>query len=191
MAIRSFLAFEIPSEIRDTVSSIYNGLKDKTLNIRWVKEENIHITLVFMGNVNEKDLDPMGKLLEKACNKYAPFLIRVKGVGVFSSLRSPRVLWIGIDGDIERMGHFRDRIQKDLRRFGIKEEKRRFSPHLTVGRFKRGFNNIDRLRSLIEEYRDAISSDSMVRELVLFKSDLRPEGAVYTKLNSWALQGKK
>ena len=191
MAIRSFLAFEIPSEIRDTVASIYNGFKDSALNIRWVKEENIHITLVFMGNVNEKDLDPMGKLLEKACNKYAPFLIRVKGVGVFSSLRSPRVLWIGIDGDIERMGHFRDRIQKDLRRFGINEEKRRFSPHLTVGRFKRGFNNIDRLKGLIEKYRDAVSPDSMVRELVLFKSDLRPEGAVYTKLHSWALQGKK
>ena len=191
MAIRSFLAFEIPTEIRDTVSFIYNGLKNTDLNVRWVKEENIHITLVFMGNVDEKDIDPMGRLLEKACNKYGPFLIRVKGVGVFSSIRSPRVLWIGMEGDIERMRHFRDRIQKDLKRFGIKEEKRRFSPHLTVGRFKRGFNKTDKLRSLIEEYRDTASPDSMVRELVLFKSELRPEGAVYTKLNSWSLQGKK
>ncbi|RLB12928.1 MAG: RNA 2',3'-cyclic phosphodiesterase [Deltaproteobacteria bacterium] len=191
MAIRSFLAFEIPPEIRDTLALIYNGLRETALNVRWVKQENIHITVIFMGNVDEKNIVPMAKVLEKACNKYAPFMIRIKGAGVFSNLRNPRVLWIGVDGDIKRMRYFRDRLQKDLKAFGIKEEKRRFTPHLTVGRFKRGFNQGAKLKELIEKYRDIASADAMLKELVLFKSELRPEGAIYTKLNSWPLQGKK
>ncbi len=191
MAIRSFLAFEIPPEIRDTLALIYNGLRETALNVRWVKQENIHITVIFMGNVDEKNIVPMAKVLEKACNKYAPFMIRIKGAGVFSNLRNPRVLWIGVDGDIKRMRYFRDRLQKDLKAFGIKEEKRRFTPHLTVGRFKRGFNQGAKLKELIEKYRDTESDEAMLKELVLFKSELRPEGAIYTKLNSWPLQGKK
>lgn len=191
MAIRSFLAFEIPLELRDTVSFIYDGLKASNLDVRWVKEENIHVTVVFMGNVKEEDIDPVSKVLERTCSKYGPFVIRVKGVGVFSSLRNPRVLWIGIEGDIERMRHFRNRLQKELRHFGIKEETKKFSPHLTVGRFKKGFNQSNRLRELIERYRDVTSPKATVKELVLFKSELRPEGAIYTKLNSWPLQGKK
>lgn len=191
MAIRSFLAFEIPLELRDTVSFIYDGLKASNLDVRWVKEENIHVTVVFMGNVKEEDIDPVSKVLERTCSKYGPFVIRVKGVGVFSSLRNPRVLWIGIEGDIERMRHFRNRLQKELRHFGIKEETKKFSPHLTVGRFKKGFNQSNRLRELIERYRDVRSPKATVKELVLFKSELRPEGAIYTKLNSWPLQGKK
>ncbi len=191
MAIRSFLAFEIPDEIKETVLSIYKGLKESELDIRWVREENIHLTVVFMGNVQEKDIDAIEKEVKKVCSKYAPFRIKVKGAGVFSNLRNARVLWIGVKGDIERMSYFRNSLQKKLKPFGIKEESRSFSPHLTVGRFRKGFNDPKRLKELIEKFKDIESSEVILKELSLFKSDLRPDGAVYTKLNSWPINGKK
>jgi len=193
MVIRSFLAFEIPEEIKKTVSFIYEGLKASSLEgVRWVKQENIHLTVVFMGNINEKDIDAIGRAVEKTCNKYAPFRIKAKGAGVFSSLRNARVLWIGVEGDIERMTYFRESLQKKLKAFGIKrEDNKRFSPHLTVGRFKKGFNQPDKLREVIERFKDVLSPEAVLNELALFKSELRPDGAVYTKLNSWPLRGKK
>lgn len=191
MAIRSFLAFDLPKEIRKTVSLIYRGIKASSLDVRWVKEENIHLTVIFMGNVDEKDIDPIGKVVEKACKKYGPFMIRAKGAGIFSNLKNPKVLWIGVEGDIERMGHFRSRLQKELKPFGIKEENRKFSPHITIGRFRKGFNEKDKLKELLAKFNEITSPDALLKELVLFKSELRPEGALYTKINSWLLQGKK
>ncbi len=191
MGIRSFLAFELPEEIKNTVSFIYNGLKSYSLDIKWVKEENIHLTVVFMGNINEKNLISIEEVVKESCDKYAPFTIRAKGIGIFSSIRKPRVLWIGIEGDIERMGNFRNRLQKKLKSFGIKEETRKFSPHLTLGRFKKGFNKTDKLIKLMPKFQEIVSSSVILKELTLFKSDLKPEGAIYTKLNSWPLQGKK
>ena len=191
MAIRSFLAFEIPEEIKPTVSSIYRGLRDSSLDVRWVREENIHITVIFMGNVEEKYLDSIGKVVERACSKYAPFKIRAKGAGVFSNLRNAKVLWIGVEGDIERLGYFKESIQKKLKPFGIKEESRRFSPHITVGRFRKGFNQPRLLKEVLDKFKDVSSSEAWLKELVLFKSELKPDGAVYTKLNCWPIIGKK
>jgi len=191
MGIRSFLAFEIPEEIKETVSFIYKGLKASSLDVRWVRQENIHLTVIFMGNINESDLGSIERAVEKTCSKYAPFRIKAKGAGVFSSLRNARVLWIGVEGDTERMSYFRDSLQKRLRPFGIKRENKRFSPHLTVGRFKKGFNQTDKLREVIDRFKDVISPEAVLNELVLFKSELRPDGAVYTKLNSWPIKGKK
>jgi len=191
MVIRSFLAFEIPEEIKETVFFIYKGLKSSSLDVRWVKRENIHLTVVFMGNVKESDIESIGRAVEKTCNKYAPFKIRIKGAGVFSSLRNARVLWIGVEGDIERMSYFRDSLQKRLKPFGIKTENRKFSPHITVGRFRKGFNQTSKLKEVIDKFKDVISPETVLKELVLFKSELRPDGAIYTKLNSWPIKGKK
>ncbi len=191
MAIRSFLAFEIPGEIRPAVSSIYRGLRNTSLDVRWVREENIHLTVIFMGNVDERHLPSIGRVVEKACSKYAPFKIRVKGVGVFSNLRNAKVLWIGVEGDIERLSYFKESIQKKLKPFGIKEESRRFSPHITVGRFRKGFNQTMLLKEVLDRFKDVTSPEVLLKELVLFKSELKPDGAVYTKLNCWPITGKK
>jgi len=189
--IRSFLAFELPDEIKETVFSIYRKFKRSGLDVKWVKEENIHLTVIFMGNVAEKDIEPMGKAIEKACKKYGTFRIKVKGTGVFSSLKDPRVLWIGVKGDVERLSFFRDRLQKELKKFGIKEETRAFIPHITIGRFRKGFSEKEKLKNLLTEFKEVESPEADLKELILFKSELRPEGARYTKLNSWPLLGKK
>jgi len=189
MKIRSFLAFELPEEFKSILSRASGEMKKSPLNVRWVKVGNIHITVVFIGDIATEQLDPMEKNISEVCLVHAPFRIAINGAGVFSSRRNPRVLWIGLDGDIDRMAVFRNALQKKLKPFGIKEEKRPFNPHLTLGRFRKGAESDVHLDDLLLGYKDLTSPACALCELALFKSDLKPGGAVYTKLNAWPLGG--
>ena len=189
MKIRSFLAFELPEEFKKIISRASGEMKKSSLNVRWVKVGNIHLTVVFIGDLATEHFDPMGEGVSEVCWEYDPFNIAINGAGVFSSRRNPRVLWIGLDGEIDRMAAFRDTLLKKLKPFGIKEEKRPFNPHLTLGRFRKGAKSGVHLDNLLLEYKNLTSPACTLRELALFKSDLKPGGAVYTKLNEWPLGG--
>ena len=191
MAIRSFLAFELPVDIKRIIMTVSEDVRQLPLNVRWVNVTNIHLTIVFMGEVQEGQIGPIQEIVKDVCQGYGPFSIGIKGIGLFGSRRNPRVLWIGLHGAIDRMACFRDDLQKKLRPFGIKEEKRRFKPHLTLGRFRKGARTGAHLEDLLSKYHDLISPDCTIKELVLFKSDLKPGGAVYSKLNGWPLAGKR
>jgi len=190
MEIRSFLAFELPPEIMAVISNASGDMKNTPVNVRWVKPGNIHLTMVFMGNVREEDLKPIGRATANVCRGYGPFNVFLNGTGVFGSKRNPRVLWARLNGDLERMSRFRDELQKELEPFGIKQEKRRFKAHLTFGRFRKGARTGSDLDELLSQYQDLTSPACALNELVLFKSDLKPGGAVYTRLNAWPLTGK-
>ena len=189
MEIRSFLAFELPTEIKRIVSAVSEDSRRVPLNIRWVNVANIHLTVVFMGMVPEEQVGPIGETVENICRAYGPFNVVTKKVGFFGSRRHPKVLWLGLGGDMDGMSDFRDDLQKNLTSFGIKEEKRPFRPHLTLGRFRKGARTGAHLDDLLSKYHDLSSSACILKELVLFKSDLRPGGAVYTKLGAWPLKG--
>lgn len=191
MKIRSFLAFELPLEIKNIVARVSGELRQSTLNARWVKVDNIHITLVFMGNVETEDIPEMGKGVQDVCQTTHPFDISLKGIGCFPNKHKPRVLWLGLDGDLEQMSTFRDALQKHLAGFGIKEEKRKFKPHLTLGRFRKPKKMDAQQDQALSKHGDVSSSVCSLDELILFKSDLKPTGAVYTKLEAWPLTGEK
>ena len=192
MEIRSFLAFELPEEIKKSLSHISQDMRTTPLDVRWVNVNNIHLTMVFMGNVPAGHIEPIGEAAEKVCQEYKSFAISLHGAGVFSSRRNPRVLWVGMEGDLERMTYFRDALQKRLKSFGIKQEKRRFKPHLTLGRFRKGAATPGAyLNDLLSKYEALTSPVYTLEQLVLFKSDLKPGGAVYTKLKEWPLSGRR
>ena len=189
--IRSFLAFELPGEMKEIVKRVHAELTKSALDVKWMRPGNVHLTVVFLGNVSTQDLAPLGTEVSKVCSKYGRFEVELKGMGIFGGLRSPRVLWIGLGGDLERMGFFRDAISKRLRRFGIRQEKRPFRPHLTLGRFRKGAKGGLHLKDILDRYVGLTSPRQPLRELTLFRSDLRPEGAHYTKIESWPLEGNK
>ena len=189
--LRCFLAFELPDEISRLVEKVHKDLNGSPLDVKWVRPGNVHLTVVFLGNVAQENIEALGEEVKAVCTKYGPFAMGVKGLGVFGGMKSPRVLWLGVEGDVERMDFFRKAISKRIRRFGIKEEKRLFRPHLTLGRFRRGARGGQMLREILERYVELTSPICSLRELALFKSDLRPAGAIYTKIQYWPLQGKK
>jgi RNA 2',3'-cyclic 3'-phosphodiesterase len=189
MEIRSFLAFELPEGIKKTVARVSGEIRHTGLDARWMKPENIHLTVVFMGNIKADDIGHLGGEAGNVCSVYGTFDIAIKGMGCFPNRQRPRVLWMGLDGNLGRMSRFRDDLQKSLKAFGIKEERRGFKPHLTLARFRSTRKIGSKLEEILKVY-DALESpyESLI-ELHLFKSELKPEGAVYTKLKSWPLSG--
>lgn len=189
MEIRSFLAFELPPVIKRGISEVSRAGKEFPLDLAWVKSDNIHLTMVFMGNIPEEKIQSIGEAAKKVCAGTEPFDVSPGGLGFFGSRRHPRVLWMGLHSDVRRMGRFREALQKSLKPFGIKPEKRPFKPHLTLGRFKKGARPWPHLDNMISEYANLRGRTCALKELVLFKSDLTPEGAIYTKLDAWMLGG--
>jgi 2'-5' RNA ligase len=189
MEIRSFLAFELPEPIKKIVTQVSGDIRKSALDVRWVRPEFIHLTVVFMGDVPSGQVPAMADRLKAVCSNHAPFRVSLKPMGCFPNSRNPRVIWLGIDGDIERMSRFRDDLHKALSPFGIKEEERAFKPHLTLGRFKKPGKRQTELEQLLATYRVLASPVCTLGELVIFRSDLKPGGAVYTRMLSWPLAG--
>lgn len=190
MAIRSFLAFELPIDIKNTVEEVLDQAKQHDLPIKWVPLMNIHLTVVFLGNIQEENIPVMGKGIEKSCSQTSHFHISLDNMGCFPNKRNPRVLWLGLKGEIERISFFRNELQNQLIPFGITPEKRPFRPHLTLGRFKKpNKKNALKVEKLMESHQKFNGSEQIIPELVQFRSDLRPSGAVYTRVASWPLAG--
>ena len=191
MKIRSFLAFELPPDIKSIVERVSREVRTSPLEASWGKPENIHLTVVFLGNIETEEIEAVGETVKGVCMGYRPFQISLKPMGCFPNSRNPRVLWLGLDGDLERMSRFRDGLQHGLKSFGIKEEERPFRPHLTLGRFRKPARMEAQLNHLMSCYRDLTSPVCSLHELILFKSDLKPGGAVYTKTKSFPMTGEK
>jgi len=190
MEIRSFLAFELPSQITNFLSRLSAEMKRSRLDVRWVEAVNIHLTVVFLGNTPTKEIPSIEEAAGSVCRDYRSFQTLLKGMGVFGDKRNPRVLWIGLEGDLDRMSLLRDDLQKKLAPFGIKTENRPFRPHLTLGRFRKGARSSAELDALLTQHRALSSPTFTLAELVLFRSELKPGGAVYTRLNAWPLVGR-
>ncbi len=187
MDIRLFLAFELPQEIRELIDEISGEAGKLPLDVRWVRTENIHLTVVFAGNVDESMVFRFEEVACLACGRSHPFEISLHGLGFFGNFRNPRVLWVGLNGDVKEMSRLRDDLQKGLAPFGVKKETRPFRPHLTLGRFKKKVGSVEHLKRLLEKYRELTSPTAVMKALTLFRSDLKKDGAVYTKINRWSL----
>ena len=192
MVIRSFLAFELAPEIKQIVSRVLTEAVKATRDVRWVRAAGIHLTAVFLGHIREADLAPIEDAAQRVCLNYRPFDVSLQGMGCFPGERNPKVIWLGLRGDTERMSRFRDALQRELEPLGIKQEKRPFRPHLTLGRMRKGRGGGRReVSALLGAHQDLTSPNWPLAELILFKSDLRPSGAVYTKLKTWPLSGRE
>ena len=191
MAIRSFLAFELPEDMMNVLVRVSGDLRKTPLDVRWVRETNIHLTMIFLGDIQTEDVESIKEIPEETCADYAPFPVSLSGMGCFPNSRNPRVLWLGLKGEIERLSGFRDALQRPLTAFGVKEEKRPFRPHLTLGRFRKSGKSRGLLEDLLERYREVKSPECVLDRLTLFKSTLKPGGAVYTEMDSWPLSGER
>jgi RNA 2',3'-cyclic 3'-phosphodiesterase len=189
MGIRSFLAFELSLDIKKKIEIISDEIKKSNLPVRWIKPENIHITLIFLGDIEENVIGDIKEKVEKARDKKISYKVRLEGLGVFPNIKRPRVIWVGLGGDIDRLSDLRDTIQSGLNGLGFVPERRPFKPHLTIGRFKKQINGTSGIKDILDRHHDSISDVYCLKELILFKSDLKPKGPEYTKMYTWTLGG--
>jgi len=184
--IRAFIAIELPEEIIAFIRKIQEGIKSYGFKARWVRPENIHLTLKFLDNINNEDIKKAGDAIISAAGENASMSLGAKGIGVFPGVKRPRVIWTGIAGQTKELTDLQKTLDGKLETVGFPKEKRPFKGHLTIARIK-GKVDARRLIDAMKEFGRFESKTFMANEVVLFKSELKPSGAVYSKLMSAAL----
>jgi 2'-5' RNA ligase len=185
-SIRTFIAVRLPETVLAAIEEVREQLAAYGFNVRWVTTGNIHLTLKFLGEVLEDELDGIAAVLIEAVHGFAPLQLAASGVGVFPDIKRARVIWVGITGQLSEFAALQRSIEDRLAMIGYPQEKRPFSGHLTLGRVK-GSIAASRLTTAIGAFRDFTSETFEVDRVVLFKSDLRPTGALYTELRQVTL----
>ena len=184
--IRSFLAIELPEVIRKKIEEVQKDLKLSHADVRWVNPENIHLTLKFFGNIDESRIDPIVKSLEGPIQTTSPFSLSIRGMGSFPHFKKPRVLWMGLEKGKEVLTALQKGVDGELKKIGFEPEERDFQPHLTLGRAKSDQGRGE-LIGRMEKYQEEEFGNFRVERLVLFKSELRPSGPIYTVLRELKL----
>lgn len=185
--MRSFIAIELPETAKSALAELQQDLKKTGADIRWVKAENIHLTLKFLGNIEEEIIGRIVQVIKGACKKFESFDLEIKGIGVFPNVKSPRVIWVSVNGNITVAGIQRE-IEMGLSPLGFERENRKFSPHLTLGRF-RSSQGKRPFMDKVELLKDSSYGMIDVRSVSLMRSDLGPAGARYTKIAEISLGG--
>ena len=185
--MRTFIAIELDNTIKDNVSELIQKLDTGGRNIRWVKPQGMHLTLKFLGDVSEDKNTKVKSVLGSIATDYSRFPLSLKGTGTFPpAARIPRVVWIGIEKN-EFLQNIQDRVEKELHNIRFPKEKRKYFPHLTLGRVK-GLQNIETIMETLNQYKEAEFGGMTVNKITLFKSTLKPTGAEYAILSEFHLK---
>jgi 2'-5' RNA ligase len=185
--MRTFIAVPIPEPCRIMLDRMQKNLRAFEADVRWVAIPSIHLTLKFLGEADPAVIPGLSNALRRASASQGPFSLRLHGLGCFPGERSPRVIWCGIEGETEALIRLQTTVEAVCAEFGFAPEERAFRPHLTLGRV-RGKRNLQPLLDCIKMGSDMESGFKADRYNV-YQSVLKPQGAVYTVLQSIALVG--
>jgi len=186
--IRAFIAFELPAHIVQTAEVLQQKLMGDGLKLKWVRPKNIHLTLKFFGELPTDRIDSVTNAMTNAVQDRMPATLTLQGLGVFPNLRRPRVLWMGLCGELEQLRGIQGALEENLAAEGFEKDRRPFRPHLTLARMPDRLNT-RRLPLALEATGDYAPEFFECGELVLFQSRLNPRGAIYTPLARVALSG--
>jgi len=188
--IRSFIAIELPDDLKLALAQLQERLKaGKQLGVKWVDPYGIHLTLKFLGNIDIDRVSAITKAIETAVQGISPFHLEVKDLGAFPNLRRVQVVWVGVSGEVEKLGQLQQRIESKLTPLGFTAEARPFTPHLTLARLRNqaSLDERQRLGHLIASTKFEGAYSIEVEAINLIKSQLTGEGAIYSRISSLKL----
>ncbi len=176
--MRTFISVELPAEVKQNLVELIAELKQSDADVKWVKAENLHMTLKFLGWVDDKKLDELAELTAKAVKGLGSFKAKFEGLGTFPAGKSPRVVWVGTAEGGDRLCDLAQNLETTLSKAGFRSEARKFQPHLTIGRVKEK-KNIDQLVKRINSVKDAKFGEALIDKIFIMKSTLTCSGPVY------------
>jgi 2'-5' RNA ligase len=191
--MRTFIAVPLTDDLTKDLGTVQGQLRRDVPEraVRWVKPSSIHLTLFFLGDILLDRADPVKEALSVIARHMPPFEFQAGGVGVFPNLRRPRVIWVGVKDPMSGLALLHDTINEAMENLGFKPDTRRFSPHLTLGRVRRRAGRRD-----VQAVGDAVGHTEVghlatvpVKEVIFFKSVLKPTGAEYSRLATLKLRG--
>jgi len=185
--IRAFIAIDLPPDVQDCLEQVSEQLKTELgeKSVRWVPVANIHLTLKFLGDVSVNNLDVLKEIIGAEAALQKPMEFSIGRIGAYPKSRRPRVIWVGVEAPPELITLQRG-IEARTAKVGYPQDTRKFSPHLTLGRVSRNASpdEVREIGEVISNSKVGFLGAARVQDIHLFKSDLKPSGAVYTKIFS-------
>ena len=183
--IRCFLAVDLDPEVIASICQAITRLKQVMPSLRWVPPANFHLTIKFLGAIEQSQIDPLAVALDEQLRPFPRFSINAKGLGVFPDSRRPKILWVGFAGDqLLRLANHAEMVLQPL---GFVPEIRPYKPHLTIGRWRQFERPPNALSADLMKWRDYEFGESFIDKVILYQSVLKPEGASYQTLKAVSL----
>ena len=181
--VRTFIALDPGAAIRDRVIALQESLARSGAEVKWVEPENLHITLLFLGEVDNRDVISVCRAVEGAASKLAPIEVSIEGAGCFPNPRRPRVLWIGMGKGKQEVQALHAALEEPLLQLGCyRREERQYTPHITLGRIRQEKGN-DELAAALLKKGDYQAGETTLREVHVMSSELTPKGPIYTVMS--------
>jgi len=186
--MRTFIAIELNDTVHRRICELQDGLQASFPRLRWSEPRHIHLTLKFLGEVDDPQVAGIRAALDRIAASMAPFTVAIRRVGVFPASGAPHVIWAGVDDRTGALGRCRDAIEAGIAPLGFPAESRPFQPHLTLARCPdpRSTRN---LRAALEAHRNFDAGERSVRQFALIKSTLTRQGPIHEALSTHELGG--
>ena len=183
---RTFIAIDIPASVK--LKKLLELLRAdfREDKIRWVDPEILHITLSFLGDTSEQQVNYISEQLEKICSGYSSMELHLKEVGVFPNLRKPKVFWVGIERN-KLLENLQEEIKVMLHDYGMNRDEKSFNPHLTIARIK-WIDDIDKLKYLLQKYRGETIQKTKIGAVIYYESKLTANGPIYNPVKKFPLK---
>ena len=185
--IRTFIAIELSNEIRGSAARTIKNLQGMSKDYNWNEKENLHITLNFLGDVNETEVPTVCRLVEQTVTDFGTFELSIQGLGCFPNNDKPRVVWLGVDEGKEAMLELNDRLATALETMRFPRENKDYRPHLTLGRLRRGKRWSDEITEYANRQSNLYAGRTIVDHVVVYSSFLDRTGPTYTPMANIAL----
>lgn len=185
--VRAFIAVELNEDVRNTIRTVETDFAGLGCDIKWVKPENAHLTLKFLGDVKIKKIESISQTLKEVSANMSPIRTGLSGLGVFPGTKQPRVLWVGLEDPDKKIVRLAESVDSALGNIGFAKEKRAFTPHITLGRLRSG-KNVSSLMGRLQSYTLPPGIKQTIAHITVFKSTLTSQGPIYEALDKIALE---
>lgn len=189
--LRTFIAVDASPAVRGQASHVIRQLAKITSAVRWVTPESMHVTLKFLGDVDSRDFPEICHVMSKVVADVPPIQLITGGVGAFPSPHHPRTIWIGFSQGAEQLVHLHRCLDDGLHELGFRREPRKFQPHLTIGRVNGSGSELTELCNSLQSGIASQSSEMLIDEVVLYSSELTPDGPIYDRIAGVEMSGEE
>jgi 2'-5' RNA ligase len=184
--VRCFVAIALPPPVRKLLVQVQDALRRADADVKWVEAENLHLSLKFLGELNDEPREQLKGILSVEALRWPAMTLSYGGIGTFPERGEPRVVWAGCGGDLEKLAALAGAVERAAEQVGVPRERKPFVAHLTIGRVRSG-RNVKRLQSAIAAQREVPLGREEVKEFTLYGSTLTNKGPIYESVASFPL----
>jgi 2'-5' RNA ligase len=181
--IRTFIAIDIGETIRSRAADLQDELAQAGTEVKWVEAENLHVTLLFLGEVDDREVPGVCRAVSETAAEHSAFSMTIERVGSFPNPRRPRILWVGVGEGATELCALHDALEPPLLALGCyRREERKYAPHITIGRVKSD-RPTDKLAAALGTHASWQGGQVDATQVLVMGSELTPNGPVYTVLS--------